>query len=92
MNISSALFQGTKILKSNSIITAEIDAEILMAKAINKDRKYILLNSTQKVDTEALNIYEKLIENPDVLYGANIGSSYSTQNLALSKHFHKKNP
>ena len=63
MNISSALFQGTKILKSNSIITADIDAEILMAKAINKDRKYILLNSTQKVDTEALNIYEKLIEN-----------------------------
>lgn len=36
--------------------------------------------------------YEKLIENPDVLYGANIGSSYSTQGLALSKHFHKKNP
>ena len=33
MNISSALFQGTKILKSNSIITADIDAEILMAKA-----------------------------------------------------------
>ena len=63
MNISSALFQGTKILKSNSIITADIDAEILMAKAINKDRKYILLNSTQKVNTEALNIYEKLIEN-----------------------------
>ena len=63
MNISSALFQGTKILKSNSIITADIDAEILMAKAINKDRKYILLNSTQKVNTEALNIYEKLIKN-----------------------------
>jgi len=62
MNISSALFQGTKILKSNSIITADIDAEILMAKAINKDRKYILLNSTQKVNTEALNIYEKLIK------------------------------
>ena len=63
MNISSALFQGTKILKSNSIITADIDAEILMAKAINRDRKYILLNSTQKVDTEVLNIYEKLIKN-----------------------------
>ena len=63
MNISSALFQGTKILKSNSIITADIDAEILMAKAINKDREYILINSTQKVDTEALNIYKKLIEN-----------------------------
>ena len=63
MNISTAIIQGTKILKNNSIITANIDAEILMAKAINKDRKYVLLNSNQQVDAKVLNFYKKLIEN-----------------------------
>ena len=63
MNILTAITQGTKILKNNSIMTANIDAEILMAKAINKDRKYVLLNSTQQVDTEVFNFYKKLIEN-----------------------------
>ena len=63
MNILTAINRGTKILKNNSIITANIDAEILMAKAINKDRKYVLLNSNQEVDVEVLNFYKKLIEN-----------------------------
>ena len=63
MNISTAITQGTKILKNNSIVTANIDAEILMAKAINKDRKYVLLNSNQQVDSKVLNFYKKLIEN-----------------------------
>ena len=63
MNISTAISQGTKILKNNSIVTANIDAEILMAKAINKDRKYVLLNSNQQVDSKVLNFYKKLIEN-----------------------------
>ena len=63
MNISTAIIQGTKILINNSIMTANIDAEILMAKAINKDRKYVLLNSNQQVDAEVLNFYKKLIEN-----------------------------
>ena len=63
MNISTAITKGTKILKNNLIMTANIDAEILMAKAINKDRKYVLLNSNQQVDAEVLNFYKKLIEN-----------------------------
>ena len=63
MNISTAITKGTKILKNNLIMTANIDAEILMAKAINKDRKYVLLNSNQQVDLEVLNFYKKLIEN-----------------------------
>ena len=63
MNILTAITQGTKILKNNSIITANIDAEILMGKAINKDRKYVLLNSNQQVDAEVLNFYKNLIEN-----------------------------
>ena len=34
-----------------------------MGKAINKDRKYVLLNSNQQVDAVVLNFYKKLIEN-----------------------------
>ena len=32
-------------------------------------------------------IYERLIERPDQLYGADIGSNYQRQGLRLSKHF-----
>ena len=49
MDIYSAILEGTKILKSSSIYSANIDSEILMAKAINKDKKYILLNLDKKL-------------------------------------------
>ena len=32
-------------------------------------------------------IYERLLDKPDKIYGAGIGSSYQSQGLALSKHF-----
>ena len=32
-------------------------------------------------------IYERLIERPNQLYGADIGSNYQQQGLRLSKHF-----
>ena len=35
-------------------------------------------------------IYERLIANPDRLYGTTIGSSYQRQGLALSKHFRRR--
>ena len=62
MNINSAIIEGAKILKSKTISTASLDAEILMAKAINKDRKYILLNYNKQVNQETLNKFEKLIK------------------------------
>ena len=63
MNINFAIIEGTKILKENLIPTASLDAEILMAKAINKDREYILLNSTQEVEKNYLNNFKKLIQD-----------------------------
>ena len=39
MNIQSAIIQGTNILKNKYIQTAQLDTEILMAKALGKDRK-----------------------------------------------------
>jgi dCTP deaminase len=37
-------------------------------------------------------VYERLITRPDKLYGRDIGSSYQSQGLALSKHFKKFTP
>ena len=45
MNINSAIIQGAKVLKDNFIKNPYLDSEILMTQAIEKDRKYILINS-----------------------------------------------
>ena len=37
-------------------------------------------------------VYERLIARPDKLYGRDIGSSYQSQGLALSKHFKEFSP
>ena len=63
MNISFAIDEGIKILKEKSIITASLDSEILMAQAINKDRKFILLNLNKRVNKNHLNNFQKLIKN-----------------------------
>ncbi len=62
MNINSAIIQGEKVLKDNFIDNAHLDSEILMAKAIDKDRKYILLNSNRNINTKDLNSFQKLIK------------------------------
>ena len=62
MNISLAIKQSTKILKDKFIPNPELDSEILMAKTIQKDRKYILLNFNQSLSTKDLNKFNKLIE------------------------------
>ena len=43
MNINLAIIKGANVLKDNSIKSPYLDSEILMAKAVNKDRKYLLL-------------------------------------------------
>ena len=50
MNIKSLLLEGSNILKKNNISTYKLDSEILMSKAIKKDRKFIILNQTKKPD------------------------------------------
>ena len=61
MNINLAINEGSKILKSNFIPNPLLDAEILMAKTINKDRNYILLNSSDFINKNDLNNFYKLI-------------------------------
>ena len=61
MNISLAISQGSKILKKNCIPNSQLDSEILMSKTINKNRKYILLNSNTNIKQSNLNYFFKLI-------------------------------
>ncbi len=62
MNINLAIKEGSKILKSKFISNPLLDAEILMAKIINKDRNYILINSSNHINKNDLNNFYKLIE------------------------------
>ena len=62
MNINLAINEGSKILKSKFIPNPLLDAEILMSKTINKNRNYILLNSSDPVNKNDLNTFYKLIE------------------------------
>ena len=62
MDINSAIMEGVKILKNNFISTAYLDSEILMAKAINKNRDYIILNSKKILCKKDLNNFKKLIK------------------------------
>ncbi len=62
MNINLAINEGSKILKSKFIPNPLLDAEILMAKTINKDRSYILLNSSDYINKNDLDNFFKLIE------------------------------
>ena len=61
MNIQSAIIQGTSILKDKSINSAKLDSEILLASAIDQDRKYIILNKDQDIKEENFRYYQKLI-------------------------------
>ena len=61
MNIQSAIIEGTKILTDKSINSAKLDSEILLASAIDQDRKYIILNNDQNIKEENLKYFQKLI-------------------------------
>ena len=61
MNINSAIVSGSKILRNKFITNPQLDSEILMAKTINKDRQYILLNSNKFLSNEDLNKFYNLI-------------------------------
>ena len=61
MNIQSAILEGANILKNKSINSAKLDSEILLALAIDRDRKYIILNNDKDIKEENLRYYQKLI-------------------------------
>ena len=62
MNIHSAIIEGTNILKDRYFPTAQLDTEILMAKVLGKDRKYIILNNNRDLKDENFKYFKKLIK------------------------------
>ena len=61
MNIHSAITEGVNILKDKYILSAQLDTEILMAKALNKNREYIILNHDKALDKENLKYFKRLV-------------------------------
>ena len=61
MNIRSAVIEATNILKDKSILSAQLDTEILMAKALDKDREYIILNHNKIINDKNLDYFKKLV-------------------------------
>ena len=62
MNINNAINEGAKILKDKLIYTSYLDSELLLSKAIGKERKYILLNPYEKISNYEIKIFKKLIK------------------------------
>ena len=62
MNINNALKEANLILKKNLIESAKLDSEILMSKAIHKDRKYIILNPNKNLHPNKYNYFQNLIK------------------------------
>ena len=61
MNINKAIIQGTKILKKNNIRQPELDSEVLLAEALKKDRKYIIINQEEILKNEIVEMFKGLI-------------------------------
>ena len=67
MNINSAINKASKILRNKFISNSQLDAEILMAKTINKDRRYILLNHNNSLNKDQLKNFYELIEQRSLI-------------------------
>ncbi len=62
MNINSAIIHGSIILRNKFISNPQLDSEILMAKTIDRDRNYVLINSNNKLSENDLNKFNSLIK------------------------------
>jgi len=62
MNIQSAIVEGANILKDRSILSAHLDSEILMAKALGANREYIILNNDNVLKEKNLKYFKKLVQ------------------------------
>ena len=62
MNFKNALNQASRILIKNEIIKSTLlDSEILMCKAINRNREFIISNLNTKIDKNSLKYFKDLV-------------------------------
>jgi len=62
MNIKNTLNYGQKILNSFNINNSILDSELLLAKVIEKNRQYIILNLKENISKNSLRLFFKLIK------------------------------
>ncbi|MDC0518504.1 peptide chain release factor N(5)-glutamine methyltransferase, partial [Candidatus Pelagibacter sp.] len=61
MEIETAINKANLELKKNNIKSSILDCEILMSKVINRDRKYIILNSKKEIKDNYYNHFKELV-------------------------------
>ena len=54
MNIENILNEGINILQKNKIPNPQLDSEILLSNSIKRDKKHIILNPKEILNSEQL--------------------------------------
>ena len=62
MNIENVLNEGIAILQKNRIANPQLDSEILLSNSIKRDKKHIILNPKEVLNSEQLGKFKNLIE------------------------------
>ena len=62
MNIENILNEGINILQKNKIANPQLDSEILLSNSIKRDKKHIILNPKEFLNSEQLGKFKSLIE------------------------------
>ena len=62
MNIENILNEGISILKQNKIPNPQLDSEILLSNSIKRDKKHIILNPKEPLNSVQAEIFKDLIE------------------------------
>ncbi|MDC6475996.1 peptide chain release factor N(5)-glutamine methyltransferase [Candidatus Pelagibacter sp.] len=62
MNIENILNEGINILQKNKITSPQLDSEILLSNSIKRDKKHIILNPKEVLNSEQLGKFKSLIE------------------------------
>ncbi|MDA9104951.1 peptide chain release factor N(5)-glutamine methyltransferase [Candidatus Pelagibacter sp.] len=62
MNIENILSKGINILQKNKIANPQLDSEILLSNSIKRDKKHIILNPKEILNSKQLGKFKSLIE------------------------------
>ena len=62
MNIENTLQQGINILQKNNVSNSQLDSEILLSSSIKRDKKHIILNPKEILNSDQLEKFKSLIE------------------------------
>ena len=62
MNIENIMNEGINILQKKKIANPQLDSEILLSNSIKRDKKHIILNPKEILNSEQLEKFKSLIE------------------------------